>query len=85
MNSVPSFSWESLCGKPMDQNGVLTAPIRRAQENEELNNWTTVPCYSTVVVDVCTRILISSRHACAKPIQRGLGVSTFPWTRDGRA
>ncbi|OWM71812.1 hypothetical protein CDL15_Pgr020689 [Punica granatum] len=24
MNSVPSFSRESLCGKPVDQNGVLT-------------------------------------------------------------
>ncbi|PKI37780.1 hypothetical protein CRG98_041830 [Punica granatum] len=23
--------------------------------------------------------LISSGHACAKPIQRGLGVPTFPW------
>ncbi|PKI43603.1 hypothetical protein CRG98_036006 [Punica granatum] len=28
------------------------APIRRAQENDELNNWTTVPCYSAIVVDV---------------------------------
>ncbi|PKI75383.1 hypothetical protein CRG98_004212 [Punica granatum] len=27
-------------------------PIRRAQENQELNNWTAVPCYSAVVADV---------------------------------
>ncbi|PKI46857.1 hypothetical protein CRG98_032753 [Punica granatum] len=27
---------------------------------------------------------ISSGHACAMPMQRGLGVSTFPGTRDGR-
>ncbi|PKI42560.1 hypothetical protein CRG98_037048, partial [Punica granatum] len=26
--------------------------------------------------------LISSGHACAMPMQRGLGVSTFPWTRE---
>ncbi|PKI58284.1 hypothetical protein CRG98_021366 [Punica granatum] len=29
--------------------------------------------------------LISSEHACAKPMQRGLGVFTFPGMRDGRA
>ncbi|PKI38482.1 hypothetical protein CRG98_041127 [Punica granatum] len=29
MNSVPSFSRESLCGKPVGQNGVLTAPYPR--------------------------------------------------------
>ncbi|PKI70961.1 hypothetical protein CRG98_008635, partial [Punica granatum] len=29
--------------------------------------------------------LISSRHACAEPMQRGLGVSTFPGARDGCA
>ncbi|PKI58127.1 hypothetical protein CRG98_021476 [Punica granatum] len=28
-------------------------------------------------------ILISSGHACAKPVRRGLGVSTFPGTSDG--
>ncbi|PKI39689.1 hypothetical protein CRG98_039922 [Punica granatum] len=27
---------------------------------------------------------ISSGHTCSKPMQRGLGVSTFPGTRDGR-
>ncbi|OWM76812.1 hypothetical protein CDL15_Pgr017205 [Punica granatum] len=27
-------------------------PICRAQENEELNNWTAVPCYSAIVADV---------------------------------
>ncbi|PKI39698.1 hypothetical protein CRG98_039911 [Punica granatum] len=28
-----------------------------------------------------TRISISSGHTCAKPMQRGLGVSTFPGTQ----
>ncbi|OWM63032.1 hypothetical protein CDL15_Pgr026206 [Punica granatum] len=28
------------------------APIRWAQENEELNNWTAIPCYSVVVANV---------------------------------
>ncbi|OWM90887.1 hypothetical protein CDL15_Pgr027374 [Punica granatum] len=30
----------------------LGVHIRLAQENEELNNWTSVPCYSAVITDV---------------------------------
>ncbi|OWM89277.1 hypothetical protein CDL15_Pgr008268 [Punica granatum] len=35
MNSVPSFSRESLCGKPVGQNGVLTPSLRRKSSCEK--------------------------------------------------
>ncbi|PKI49289.1 hypothetical protein CRG98_030332 [Punica granatum] len=58
---------------------VLWAERFTRQPQLEIDNRRRFISLALEVPSVRTRILISSGHACAKPTQRGLGVSTFPW------
>ncbi|PKI66593.1 hypothetical protein CRG98_013002 [Punica granatum] len=58
------------------------APIRLAQENQGLNNWTAIPCYSAIVVDV---LQSNPNHGSndSNPLKTRLGKSLPIYFREG--